>query len=289
MNALRAGDDIAPLSFLPKNKVIGAESFHPTPAGHARMASTIEQETRDFWYDFSCNSCSDQTTPVSYWGDFTLSSVGYSVAMQFLKAGTYLAEELLQLELDEETFAANSTATVTIFSDPTELGVYQTAQDGSLSLKVAIPPSVEPGYHTVHVVGRSDFGEKVDVYQTIFIAGEEIIVDGGGANTNEVLVEDEKVLHTAEVLKKNTNQQSILNTVASAMPTLNSTADMTKAPQFTSNVKTHFSPNVTNAKSTGVLGRGDDANPIDIGLVIYGIVGCILILLVCMFLFRTYK
>jgi lysophospholipase L1-like esterase len=48
MNAIRIGDDYPDIDVLPMLKVIGAESFHPKPHGHARIAAKILQAYSDY-------------------------------------------------------------------------------------------------------------------------------------------------------------------------------------------------------------------------------------------------
>ena len=70
MNAIRFGDDIAPISGLPTVKVIGAESFHPTPFGQYRVAQTIHQQYPQPELSEVCVWCGDGTgapVPDEYW------------------------------------------------------------------------------------------------------------------------------------------------------------------------------------------------------------------------------
>jgi len=43
MNGIRFGEEVAPLEMFPQFKIIGAESFHPTPTGQSRLADVIHQ------------------------------------------------------------------------------------------------------------------------------------------------------------------------------------------------------------------------------------------------------
>ena len=72
MNGIRIGDDIAPLSFLENIKVIGAESFHPTPRGHQLVAEHIEATLPTPLAAMGCNGCMYEAQlliPSNYWNE----------------------------------------------------------------------------------------------------------------------------------------------------------------------------------------------------------------------------
>ena len=58
MNGVRLGDDIAPMPLLATLKIIGAESFHPTPRGHRLVANAFQAAIDNRWWTVDgCASC----------------------------------------------------------------------------------------------------------------------------------------------------------------------------------------------------------------------------------------
>jgi len=182
MNGVRVGDDIAPLSSLPDVKVIGAESFHPTPLGHSRLASAIDSQLGYEWHALQCEECQANTTPPPYWslGASALQLSAYQLAQNFLLTDALLQGGATTFAFSADTFEPNSTVTIELHSNTAELGAFKAASDGSLQGTLALPRT-ETGYHTIHAKGASRSGEAIDIYQTVFIAPDTNIEKEQGA------------------------------------------------------------------------------------------------------------
>lgn len=178
MNSIRFGDDIAPVPFLGETKLIGAESFHPTPFGHARIVSSTESSFREFWRNPYCNLCwFDETAlvPSDYWGGFAaLAWRGpQQLSMEFLKATSLVAGGDIALSFLPNTFSSNAPVSIELHSEPQLLKNSKANEDGSLEVTVRIPHGTA-GYHTIHVLGEGVSGETVDAYQTVHITGDHV-------------------------------------------------------------------------------------------------------------------
>lgn len=172
MNGIRTGDDIAPIASLDFLKVIGAESFHPTPAGHSLVAERIRNTIATEGFGVACESCvyaATDTTPPDYWYEY-----GSSVALPRLIIGSFLEREAVQQGQDipfsfpPGSFEAGSTVRLELHSESQLLAILSANDKGALSGVLKIPNDLA-GYHSVHVLGTSISGESIDRYQIISI------------------------------------------------------------------------------------------------------------------------
>lgn len=172
MNGVRTGDDIALFTALGDFKPIGAESFHPTPIGHRLTAITIYDQLGPFVAYEQCPSCiSDNAVPEpsEYWTDTVSSGTSTQREEPFLtKDMLYLGEEM-RIHAPPMYFDPGSPVSISLHSEPKQLGVLIASDDGSVDAHYAVPDTVEPGYHVLHLNGSSPDGMPVDVYKTIAI------------------------------------------------------------------------------------------------------------------------
>ena len=170
MNGIRTGGDIAPIPFLQAYKVIGSESFHPTPRGHKRISEILIDKLGGLWEAPSCTGCIADTHVTDYWtAGATLAQLFVTrFAFDFIETNQTLAGEVVPVEFPEGTFSPNSTIKIEIHSEPKELLVTSAATDGSLNTEITLPKEFG-GYHSVHAYGTSVSGEDLDIYQTIFV------------------------------------------------------------------------------------------------------------------------
>ncbi len=176
IRAIRLGDDIAPLDALPEWRVFGAESFHPTPEGHRRIAATIRERIA------ACGSiCLGQTQPVNeplsaYWLEADASpqplrQTRYVQARPAIAKGG--AGQTVELFAPPYSFAPGKVLSVT-----SELAIIGTDgtnmvadSDGSVFLRFTLPSVVRAGAYTVHVTGDGYINHTADVYQVVQVAG----------------------------------------------------------------------------------------------------------------------
>jgi len=182
MNSLRFGDDIAPLPALGAVKVIGAESFHPTPRGHQLIATAITN-----FYSAAptgCDACEFSAAmlePPAYWNRGTVSTGdgqttnGDQSTPSFIQRAARFLSQLsapigarLTINVPAGFLQPGSRGSIELHSSPQALTEVEASTDGSLQAEVTLPSS-EVGYHTVHVLGVSSGGDPLDLYQVIAV------------------------------------------------------------------------------------------------------------------------
>lgn len=183
MNGVRFGDDIAPLKFLSSFKLIGAESFHPTPLGHEYISRMI---TRNYpTVSMQCAECQGEASslphPSDYWGE-------KPIAAEYVqqREDPTIAKDVFENKSKQKisakalTFMPGTAVKVSIHSDPIELSEIQSEEDGSINLITEIP-HIPPGYHVLHLFGTTPDGIPVDIYKTIAVVDD---VDSSGVVVN---------------------------------------------------------------------------------------------------------
>jgi lysophospholipase L1-like esterase len=173
MNALRYGDDMAPLPFASNLKVIGAESFHPTPRGHELTARMIDSKLISFWFSPICVTCEFDDSLLAfsdYWeeGDTHIGAPLRQLSGVFLEMDTFIQVSTAQFSFLPAAFEPGSQVAFELHSQVQKLGEFTARSDGSLVGTFTLPPDIE-GYHTVHAYGQTRSGERVDMYQTVYI------------------------------------------------------------------------------------------------------------------------
>lgn len=173
MNSIRYGDDIAPISVAPNFKVIGAESFHPTPRGHQLAAQKINSQLDSSWASAKCTHCQfndSQLAFTGYWLENTDNSelLFQQLAYTFLKTDSLVNVSNVAFSFLSNIFAPNSRIKFEFHSEVQPLGDFNASDDGSLQGELELPDNIE-GYHTVHAYGESRSGKKLDMYQTVYV------------------------------------------------------------------------------------------------------------------------
>jgi lysophospholipase L1-like esterase len=172
MNAIRFGEDIAPIQQLKDFKVIGAESFHPTPTGHQRMADVIYQQLGPMAVYDICMSCGDYAgipDIPDYWLGADAALAIRQIEAPNLISSVVRRNEPTTIQVPKYYFAPNSAVTVELHSQNVTIGTVSAQQDGSLLAEYALPDSIPPGYHVLHLLGTTPAGTLVDVYKTVAI------------------------------------------------------------------------------------------------------------------------
>jgi hypothetical protein len=159
MNGLRGGEEIDIAGI----KLIGSESFHPTPKGHDLIALSIRDALQHGQYGCRA-SCVFQDE--SYWGE-------RGVATQKIRSVAMVdnCTQNCSITVPGGTFTPHSSVLVELRSTPRTLGTFITDEQGGLDVKVTLPPSVASGYHTIHVYGELLGGGALDLYQVIEVPG----------------------------------------------------------------------------------------------------------------------
>lgn len=185
---------------------IGNESYHPNAQGHRRMADAINSLTQNSLAAFDvCPGqpagvvvCprGDNKVPVpneAYFGTKATNYVNWLNTPATVRVDTSPAPQGRNIILDPEQSSSqvrifvqdlkpNSTISVVAHSTPTVLGTYTVSSDGTLDVSVDVSSiaSVEPGNHTIHVLGQNVAGEAVDYYEPVLVTGPTGDLDGDG-------------------------------------------------------------------------------------------------------------
>lgn len=168
VNGLRLGDDIAPLTSIPWLKVIGMESFHPTPIGHERVAMSVINSYPDFG-DSSCECSGDTSVPPipEYWvnEDMTMGPRLHNEDFLLHDVVT-MGTSRIDIAVSSGAFAPQSEVRVELHSNHQLLGVVIANTRGGLDAQFELP-DVDVGHHTVHLFGHTQAGDEVDIYDVI--------------------------------------------------------------------------------------------------------------------------
>jgi hypothetical protein len=174
-HSLRLGDDYPNIAALPFVKIVGAESFHPKPAAHAKIATEIYNKYSDTTNIITTNSGYpiQVPTPGSYWSAAEMNS-GLQKAVPFLTKFTIKKKDMFEISFPVFTFKPGSEIVLELHSDIKNLGIVRASEDGSLATTIS-SEDFEPGFHSVHALGK-DFAENdIDIYDFLEVEQEETV------------------------------------------------------------------------------------------------------------------
>jgi hypothetical protein len=230
MNGVRYGDDFAPIPFLETVKLIGAESFHPTPRGHYLASQAIRSSLTASWESPACSDgCpfeeSNLNVPAYWLEGETPEPPPQLLSKDFLSRKVYDGAPKAFYEFLKRTFAPHSIVTFEFHSEVRELKRVMVSEDGSIKGELELPLDVE-GYHTVHAFGTSYGGEPIDIYQTIYVAASD---ETKGDGTKKALIQG-----VPTQSGESTNEASIENAHSQSEPTVKG-AQIEATPQYPKN------------------------------------------------------
>ena len=169
LNGLKMGDDIALIEKLPLLKILGNESFHPTPYGHQLIAQYIHaryQDIRTFSCYLSCGELTSVVMPSPYWPQQIQPDM-LPREYPFLPSDWVVREEPTTITLPSGSIAPGSSVRVELHSIPLELGSVVADESGGMTKTITLPEGVVEGYHTIHLYGTTYSGQPVDIYYTV--------------------------------------------------------------------------------------------------------------------------
>jgi len=170
MNGLRFGDDIAVITGLPMLKIIGAETFHPTPIGHGLIAETMLAS-----YPGMVNTLPVTGEPSTWWSEASGGAVPSAFATDFAYKDGNQPQQMKVL-VPAGTLQPDSIVTIEIHSTPMQLATFVVDDNGGLNGVVSIPADLGQGFHTLHLLGTNRAGAMVDMYQFLTIGEAGTIV-----------------------------------------------------------------------------------------------------------------
>lgn len=168
MNGIRFGDDISVLSQLPLLKIIGSETFHPTPTGHELVARDIvSQHPNLLTESMPMPNQSMQTPSTPHAAD---SHMIRSFAAPF---ATMTSDRTYHIMLEEGTLQPNVKVTVELHSEPKILATLHADDIGAVHGDVTVPAGTEEGFHTLHVLTTSTANTPIDLYDFVTVGTEK--------------------------------------------------------------------------------------------------------------------
>ena len=192
MNAVRIGDDYPDISALPFFKVIGAESFHPKPAAHAKLAAQIFQTFPDLSnLPTYMNNGNPTAVPAfsSYW-DSEDTNLKPQKAVPFLKSTTIAQKGMLEILFPAFTFKPFSTIVLELHSEVKNLGTVKSSENGSLAATISAA-DIELGFHSVHAIGEDFAGNDIDTYDFLEVTDRS---DNEGESSQGMQDDDETTI-----------------------------------------------------------------------------------------------
>lgn len=169
-----------------KVKFISAESFHPNKLGQELIAKAVIDKS------FDMKAAMPTADPNAIFPELpstdpfltSFPATGYSVAVQprFVDLGidSALQKSIVKFVIKNPLLKPNTPYRVVGHSTPVDITTVTTNSDGIIDTEITLPPSMGSGYHSLHLLGQSIFGEELDLYDYFLISAYENDFDGDG-------------------------------------------------------------------------------------------------------------
>lgn len=178
-NGITFGNDTGLFGF----KFIGSESYHPNKLGHQLYANNILISTKNLT---AAMPAADEAIDLSSMPSRLANSsntTSVPLPIPFMEDSSYLVKRGTKVLIDalvNSWLTPNSTFRVEVHSEPQQIGEATAKNQETLGITAQIPPNIELGIHTLHVLGVNGMGEQVDFYKTITVIDTDSDVDGDG-------------------------------------------------------------------------------------------------------------
>jgi lysophospholipase L1-like esterase len=279
MNGIRMGDDLPDITTLPFVKIIGAESFHPKPEGHAKVAAKI---LRSFSNLSTINTYMNNGSPgaapapSSYW-EAEESNFKPQSAIPFLNKVVIKKKDLFEISFPVFTFKPHTDIVLDLHSEVKKLGTVQSKEDGSLEATIS-SADFELGFHSVHAIGKDFSDNDIDAYDFIAVEVEDAAIIP--STNNQSTINSSNIQADASPSYRNSSLSSALqshgpsNVLGASMVTIPNqniaTSTQNEAKPITKSVKTR---------------EGFD----DKGLVTIGLIAGLIILVIIVYSYNRTK
>ena len=173
MNAIRLGDDFSPIASLSNFKIIGAESFHPTPYGHELVADIIARSFSETTVGKVMSARNAPSIDNAYW------QRGSDAAkvFRYQQLSPDIAYVALGGKYSETTpvgvFAPDSKVTLTIQGGEIAEQSLTASTAGDVSYDVLTSALKRDGVYTIYLHGATPSGEKIALYRMIAVGDDE--------------------------------------------------------------------------------------------------------------------
>lgn len=199
VNGLTIGNDIANIPFV--HGPIGNESFHPNALGQSLLKTKILEQTSNFTLEMPLPN-PDLVLPDPQDSLPFLNAPKTNRTTRIIRNKTGTNGGVIELGKTWVTeysglgqlVKASSTIHAWLNSDPVDLGTFNTDPDGNLTLQITLPSSVPPGFHTLHLYGKNTSNEDVDIYETVYVSGNNlgacVVVSESTEDTDQDNIDD---------------------------------------------------------------------------------------------------
>lgn len=184
------------------------ESFHPNASGHMKIASRIISS--DFSLDDGLNS-QPLSEQIAFNALDPFAVTDSRAAMKRAVAEPIVTEQTtLEVSLPAGSTAISSNVTLTMYSNPVELGKLLSNNDGSVADTVLLPATLKPGRHVLLAEATSPSGEAVIYYQFITVISNQL----GDADADGVLDANDPCLFISSWIDETTEEDACVATVS---------------------------------------------------------------------------
>lgn len=159
------------------------ESFHPNAMGHQAISNVLlgsenlgnaTLQSYDNCPEITMNACPDLTASEdgivipAYFNESEETNIVHKVMTGFDQT----IGLTMRIISGAYTFAREYPVRISLHSEPTALGDFPVASDGSFDVNVQIPKNFPVGMHTLVLEGTTYGGEKITYEQTILVRGD---------------------------------------------------------------------------------------------------------------------
>ena len=296
MNSIRKGDDYVVIAALPLMKIVGAESFHPKPEGHVKVAAKIFQNFSNLnTINTFMNNGNPTAVPTqnSYW-DSEESNSKPQRAIPFLNKVTIKKKGLFEISFPAFTFKPSTDVVLELHSEVKNLGTVQSREDGSFDATIS-SADFEIGFHSVHAIGKGFTGNDIDAYDFLAVEDEPTT---GDEDTSEETVGGEGVTIVPPANSQPTGNKS--SSIQAGSPRFNQALPSPSAAQVdgSSEILGASTTNTPNQNTSGsVQDRAERAtesvksNESDTykGLIVLALIICLAVSAITIFVYNRTK
>lgn len=148
--------------------------YHPNPNGHLRIARQISEKVGGVKKAFG-GDVVNAAKEGSFYQAAPITRRINNASPVRVKLG-----EKLRISSVDDQLMPHSTVRATLYSTPTDLGAHMVSASGQLDLTMNLPNGVQPGRHTLVLVGMLPDGKRVTYYDFVTV---EQRTDGGAAQS----------------------------------------------------------------------------------------------------------
>ena len=132
------------------------EAYHPNANGHKKIATAIDERIKNDNLSYTIINIPPEESGQRV--------IRMAVTKDYAGVGSEQT-----VTMGPGIFHEDGTVDIVGFSNRISLGSAKTEHDGSLNIKIKIPPEMEPGYHLLTLTGKSVEGDMVQIQQYITV------------------------------------------------------------------------------------------------------------------------